>query len=57
MSSDAAPRQLLIALDAFPPSLLEAWCDDGSLPEQVQQCPAELVDERMREDFCQGVHN
>ena len=32
MSSDAAPRQLLIALDAFPPSLLEAWCDDGSLP-------------------------
>src|SRR3972149_2647243 len=32
MSSDAAPRQLLIALDAFPPSLLEAWCDAGSLP-------------------------
>lgn len=28
----AAPRALLLALDAVPPELIERWCKDGSLP-------------------------
>ena len=53
MTADESPRLLMIGLDAFPPALLDQWCDEGLLPNFAQlrvegtrgtvQSPADLL--------------